>query len=118
MGEGFAYVLKDVLAETVAVDEHTVEFKLSKTFGPFVSALTAFRIVNSALVEANTAAEGMYGDNGDYGTGYLLTHSAGSGPYVISSFTVHDTMVPDSRTRTTGTVPCLLPRPTRWKSRS
>ena len=93
MGEGFAYVLKDVLAETVAVDEHTVEFKLSKTFGPFVSALTAFRIVNSALVEANTAAEGMYGDNGDYGTGYLLTHSAGSGPYVISSFTVHDTMV-------------------------
>ena len=86
-------MLKDGLAETVAVDEHTVEFKLSKTFGPFVSALTAFRIVNSALVEANTAAEGMYGDNGDYGTGYLLTHSAGSGPYVISSFTVHDTMV-------------------------
>ena len=93
MGEGFAYILQDVLAETVAVDEYTVEFKLNKTFGPFVSALTSFRIVNSALVEANTVAEGMYGENGDYGTGYLLTHSAGSGPYVISSFAVHDTMV-------------------------
>ena len=93
MGEGFAYILQDVLAETVAVDEYTVEFKLNKTFGPFVSALTSFRIVNSALVEANTVAEGMYGENGDYGTGYLLTHSAGSGPYVISSFSVHDTMV-------------------------
>ncbi len=44
-------------------------------------------------MEANTAADGMYGENGDYGTGYLLTHSAGSGPYVMSSFTVHDTMV-------------------------
>ena len=27
MGEGFAYILQDVLAETVAVDEYTVEFK-------------------------------------------------------------------------------------------
>lgn len=93
MGEGFAYILQDVLAETVAVDDYTVEFKLNKTFGPFVSSLTSFRIINSALVEANTASSGMYGDNGDYGTGYLLTHSAGSGPYVMSSFAVHDTMV-------------------------
>ncbi len=93
IGEGFAYILKDVLAETVVMDDYTVEFKLAKTFGPFVSSLTAFRIVNSAVVEANTAADGMYGENGDYGTGYLLTHSAGTGPYVMSSFTVHDTMV-------------------------
>ena len=93
MGEGFAYVLQDVLAETVVVDDYTVQFNLAKTFGPFVSALTAFRIVNSALVEANTQAEGMYGENGDYGTTFLLTNSAGSGPYVMESFTVHDTMV-------------------------
>lgn len=93
MGEGFAYVLQDVLAETVVVDDYTVQFNLAKTFGPFVSALTAIRILNSTLVEANTQAEGMYGENGDYGTTFLLTNSAGSGPYVISSFSVHDTIV-------------------------
>lgn len=93
IGEGFAYILQDILSETVAVDTYTVEFKLNRTFGPFVSALTSFRILNSSLVKANTIAEGMYDENGDYGTDYLLTHSAGSGPYVISSFAVHDTMV-------------------------
>lgn len=92
LGEGFAYVLQDVLQETAIVDEYTVEFKMAKTFGPFVSSLTAVRILNSTLLEANTAAEGTYGENGDYATGYLLTHSAGSGPYVMKSFVVHDTM--------------------------
>ena len=44
-------------------------------------------------MQANTQSEGMYGENGDYGTTFLLTNSAGSGPYVMESFTVHDTMV-------------------------
>jgi len=93
IGEGFSYVLKDILAETIVVDDYTVEFKLNETFGPFVSALTCYRIVNSTLVQANTKADGMYGENGDYGTEYLLSNSAGSGPYVTASFSVHETMV-------------------------
>ncbi|MPL93149.1 putative D,D-dipeptide-binding periplasmic protein DdpA [bioreactor metagenome] len=93
IGEGFSYVLKDILAETTVVDDHTVTFKLSKTFGPFVTALTCFRIVNSTLVQANTKSSGSYGANGDYGTEYLLSNSAGSGPYVMTTFSVHEKMV-------------------------
>ncbi len=93
IGEGFSYVLKDILTETTVVDDHTVTFKLSKTFGPFVTALTCFRIVNSKVVQANTKSSGTYGANGDYGTEYLLSNSAGSGPYVMTTFSVHEKMV-------------------------
>lgn len=109
IGEGFSYVLKDILAETVVDDAHTVTFKLNKTFGPFVSTLTCFRIVNSAVVKANTKTTGMYGENGDYGTEYLLTNSAGSGPYVMTSFQVHDTMVMSKNANYWGAIPAAAP---------
>jgi len=109
MGEGYAYILMDILTETAVIDEYTVEFRLNKTFGPFITSLTCFRILNSALMKENTQSDGMYGENGDYGTNYLLTNSAGSGPYVISKFVVHDTIVMAKNENYWGELPDAAP---------
>ena len=92
IGEGIAFVFKDFLDAVNIVDDYTVEFILSKPFGPFLSTLTCFKVVNKTLVKANTLPDGFYGENGDYGTDYLLTHSAGSGPYVIEKINVHESV--------------------------
>jgi peptide/nickel transport system substrate-binding protein len=91
IGEGYAFLFKDVIESVTAVDATTVEFKLAKVFGPFVNALTVFRIVNKTALEANTV-DGMYGENKDYGTTYLTSNAAGSGPYVVSEFKVHESV--------------------------
>ncbi len=91
IGEGFSYIFKDVIASVDVVDDTTVVFNLKKSFGPFISSLIKLRIVNSTLLKANQL-DGNYGENGDYGTTYLLNHSAGSGPYYISTFNVNDSV--------------------------
>lgn len=91
IGEGYAFIFKEVISSVNVLDDHKVEFKLKKAFGPFVNALTCFRIVNSTLLQENTL-DGNYGENGDYATQYLLSNAAGSGPYVVSEFKVHESI--------------------------
>ncbi len=83
IGEGYAYIFSDFVdvGTTVATDDYTVEFHLKQAYGPFVNALIRLFIVNEDLVVANTDASGSYGENGDYGKGWLVTHDAGSGAY-------------------------------------
>ena len=89
IGEGFAYMLAD--AESVAVvDDHTVAFTLGAPSGLFLPSLMRLYVLNEDLVKANTAAEGPYGDNGDYGKDWLLTHDAGSGPYTVKEFPLEE----------------------------
>jgi len=92
IGEGYAFIFRDVVAAVNVIDDYTVEFVLNKVFGPFLSTLTCFRVVNKTLVQANTLSDGPYGENGDYGTKYLLTHSAGSGPYVVEEFKIRESV--------------------------
>ena len=89
INDGYSYLFVNYIDSTEAVDDYTVAFHLSQTFGPFVSALESLYILNSTLMLANTEAAGEYGENGDYGTNYLLNHSAGSGPYEVSAFEVN-----------------------------
>ena len=110
LGQGYAYILSDVLESTEAADEHTVVFHLKKCFGPFVSSMTCFRILNSKLMKENTVSDGSYGENGDYGTTFLLTNTAGSGPYYVSSFTVHDNYVLTQNENYWGTIPEKAPK--------
>lgn len=70
----FSGVLTDGNAE--AVDDHTVKFTLSQPFAPFLHAITWLFIVNPAVVEEH--AEGD-----DMGQAWLLSNSAGSGPFKI-----------------------------------
>jgi len=85
IGEGYAYLFEDVIS-TEASDRYTVVFHLKEPCGPFLTTLFRLYIVNKDLVMANIKKPGPYGDMGDYGKQYLLTHDAGSGPYTVKEF--------------------------------
>ncbi|MDI3269603.1 MAG: ABC transporter substrate-binding protein [Bacillota bacterium] len=67
-----------------AVDPYTVTIDLPEPFSPgaflAVMANTVVGIVDSQEVQANEK-------DGDFGTGWLYNHSAGSGPYVLKDWT-------------------------------
>lgn len=85
IGQGFGYMYTNVASAT-AVDDYTVDFVLSEASGLFLPSLVRLFVLNEDLVRANTAADGAYGDAGDYGTTWLLTNDAGSGPYQVLDF--------------------------------
>ena len=89
IGEGFAYLAATAESAT-AVDDYTVEFTLAKPSGLFVPSLIRLYVANEELVRANTLSEGPYGDEGDYGKEWLLTHDAGSGPYKVVEFPLEE----------------------------
>lgn len=84
IGEGYAYLLPT--ATVTASDDYTVSFTLERPSGLFLQDLVRLFVVNEDLVRANTASEGTYGENGDYGKDWLLDHDAGSGPYQVVEF--------------------------------
>lgn len=87
VGQGYAYLVatKDVESVT-AKDDATVEIKLKAPSALFLPSLVRLYVVSEALVKKNTKAEGAYATNGDYGTEWLQTHDAGSGPYMVKEF--------------------------------
>lgn len=89
IGEGYAYMFENV-ASAEAVDETTVQFTLTEPSGLFVPSLVRLYVVSEALVTANTAADGPYGENGDYGKDWLLTNDAGTGPYMVTDFQLEE----------------------------
>ena len=85
IGEGYAYLVPDAAAE--ALDDHTVQFTLEQPDGLFIPKLVRLYIANEDLVRANYNMDTeLYGENGDYGKGWLLTNSAGSGPYYVTDY--------------------------------
>jgi len=90
LGEGFAYLYTPYVKEAVAADDYTVVFNMKQTFGPFVAALVRMQVLNKELVMANLVTPGPYGDMGDYGKEFLLTHDAGSGPYTIKEIKLEE----------------------------
>ncbi len=93
IGQGFAYLVSG--AEARAVDDYTVELSLSAPSGLFVPSLVRLYIVNEDLVRANTESEGPYGAEGDFGTEWLLTNDAGSGPYQVAEFPLEEFLLMD-----------------------
>lgn len=83
IGEGYGYLFSNSVESAKALDTYRIEIKLKQPFGPFLSSLVRLYILNKKQVEANTQAQGSYGDKGDYGKSWLLTHDAGSGPYMV-----------------------------------
>ncbi len=61
----------------VAVDDQTVEFTLNTPFAPFLHAVTWIFVLNPAEVQANEV-------DGDQGQAWLVSNSAGSGPFTIT----------------------------------
>lgn len=93
IGEGLSYLFqkKDETGKVVegietvtALDDHTVEFKLARPFGPFLQTLVRLYIVSEkAIMENIDKTSTMYGEFGDYGKNWYLTHDAGTGPYKV-----------------------------------
>lgn len=85
IGEGFAHLFYDYIESTEVIDEYTVQFNCTQAYGPLLNNLIRFYIVDSKLIEEVREATGDYGDMGDYGKAYMLSHDAGSGPYIVDS---------------------------------
>lgn len=74
------------------IDKYTVAFNLSSRDPAFLARMTIFRILNKSLVLKNKAP-GRFGEFGDYGEKFLITHDAGSGPYKVVSMKHGDRLV-------------------------
>ncbi|MCK4391527.1 ABC transporter substrate-binding protein [Candidatus Bipolaricaulota bacterium] len=85
IGEGYAYLYRGKVDSAKVVDKYTVQLVLKQPYGPFLSSLIRFYLMNEDVVMANTKP-GPYGDFGDYGKEYLLSHDAGSGAYMVKEF--------------------------------
>jgi len=86
MGQGYAYLVTAGVTSVKAPDDNTVVFTLDKPTALFLPSLVRLWVASEAIVKKNTNATGAYGANGDYGTAWLQTHDAGSGPYMITEF--------------------------------
>lgn len=82
MGQGFSGMLGKV--KSVAVSKYVVDFILDKPNSVFPQISSVFFPLNKGLVLKNIQA-GKYGEFGDYGANWLMTHDAGTGPYVMVS---------------------------------
>ncbi|MGB5217200.1 MAG: ABC transporter substrate-binding protein, partial [Smithella sp.] len=89
IGEGYAYIFMDTIKDVVAVNDYTVKFFLKKPFGPFLSTLNRLYILNERQVKEHINS-GNYGEWGDYGRDWLITHDAGSGPYMVKELVQQD----------------------------
>ena len=94
MGEGLAYLFLPYIGETTAVDTYTVQFDLLKSFGPILTVMPNFYVLDEAAVMENIA-EGEYDDLGDYGKEWLMTHDAGTGPYMVREFLLEEKLIMD-----------------------
>ena len=87
LNKGYAFLWAGVIepGTTVAVDDYTVEFHLTRPFAPLPSTLIQLFIVNQQLVMENLSP-GEYDEFQDYGQEFLSVNNAGSGPYVIGQY--------------------------------
>ncbi|MBE9570966.1 MAG: ABC transporter substrate-binding protein [Proteobacteria bacterium] len=83
IGEGYGYLFTTSVEGAKALEKYKVQITLKKTTGPFLGLLVRLYILNENQVMANIQKEGLYGEFGDYGKGWLVTHDAGSGPYKV-----------------------------------
>jgi peptide/nickel transport system substrate-binding protein len=104
MGQGYSYLFTPYVDQVSAPDDQTVVIKLKTTFGPFLGSTVRIYILNSKLVTSHFKTPGTYGDKGDYGTDWLLTNDAGSGPYMIKEMRLEAYMLMEKFTGYWGAV--------------
>lgn len=82
LAKGNSWMIRGIVTPegVSAVDAGTVEFKLATPFAAFLQVLPWIFVVEKALVEANLGA--------DQGETWLMTNTAGSGPFQVARFEV------------------------------
>lgn len=94
LGEGWGFLFIPFVKETKALDKYKVQITLKQPQGPFLGVLTRLFILNKNQVMANiTPGGGSYGEMGDYGKEWLVTHDAGSGPYKLKEIKMQEYFV-------------------------
>ena len=93
IGEGYGYLFTTNVERAKALGKYKVQFTLKKTFGPFPGALVKLYILNKKQVMANIQKKGPYGEFGDYGKEWLVTHDAGSGPYQVKEMKIVESLL-------------------------
>ena len=93
IGEGYGYLFTTSVEGAKALGKYKVQFTLKRPFAPFLSVLVRLYILNKNQVMEHIQKEGSYGEFGDYGKGWLLTHDAGSGPYRIKEMKIAEYLV-------------------------
>jgi len=83
IGEGWGYLFRGTVKNVSALDTETVTIALERPIGVFLLYLAHVAVLNEKQVMENAKKEGSYGDLGDYGKDWMLTHDAGSGPYMV-----------------------------------
>lgn len=83
IGEGWGYLFRGAVKDCSAPDAETVTITLERPIGTFLLYLAHVAVLNEKQVMENAKKEGAYGELGDYGKDWLLTHDAGSGPYMV-----------------------------------
>jgi peptide/nickel transport system substrate-binding protein len=92
MGQGYSYLFSPYVSNITAPSSSTVVIDLKKPFGPFIDALIRLYVLDESQVVAHEVP-GNYANNTDYGSTWLLTHDAGSGPYYLVSANLEANMI-------------------------
>jgi peptide/nickel transport system substrate-binding protein len=79
LGKGASALFKPIVdpANVKVKDQYTVEFHLNEPYAPFLSIMPTFCVVNPKVVE---------GKPGPWGSEWLSQNEAGSGAYVLESY--------------------------------
>lgn len=91
IGQGYSWIYSNYINPTtgiIVLDDYTIMFHINAPEGAFLDSLVRLYIVEKSLVMANLATSGPYGNFADYGTTWLATHDAGSGPYYLTAISV------------------------------
>jgi len=82
MGQGYSFLFSPYVQNTTATNNNTVVFTLKIQDALFLVSLVRLYVLDEKQVMAHLGT-GPYGSYGDYGSTWLLTHDAGSGPYEV-----------------------------------
>jgi len=82
MGQGYAFLFIPYVQNTTAQNNNTIVFTLKTPDALFLVSLVRLYVLDEKQVMTHLGT-GSYGSNGDYGSTWLLTHDAGSGPYEV-----------------------------------
>ncbi|MDG6996102.1 MAG: ABC transporter substrate-binding protein [Nitrososphaerota archaeon] len=88
LGQGFSFIWYGILNSSgiKVLNSTAIEFQTETVFSPFVGTLSLLFIVDQQAVMQHLANTSSSNPMGDWGTAWLNSHDAGSGPYTLANY--------------------------------